>query len=71
MLLDEPFCPIIERKNTCGHPEIKHYAKEMCKECYIKNYYKYKIYLSTVKDSFNKELPDGGSEAQQPTGGQL
>jgi hypothetical protein len=31
----------------------------------------YKIYLSTVKDSFNKELPDGGSEAQQPTGGQL
>ena len=27
---------------------------------------KYKIYLSTVKDSFNQELPDGGSEAQQP-----
>jgi len=24
------------------------------------------MYLSTVKDSFNRELPDGGSEAQQP-----
>ena len=29
------------------------------------------MYLSTVKDSFNKELPDGGSEAQQPVGGKL
>jgi len=25
------------------------------------------MYLSIVKDSFNQELPDGGSEAQQPT----
>ena len=25
------------------------------------------MYLSVVKDSFNQELPDGGSEAQQPT----
>ena len=29
------------------------------------------MYLSTVKDSFNQELPDGGSEAQQPVGGKL
>jgi hypothetical protein len=32
---------------------------------------RYRIYMSIVKDSFNQELPDGGSEAQQPTGGIL
>ena len=32
---------------------------------------RYIIYMSAVKDSFNQELPDGGSEAQQPTGGIL
>ncbi len=32
---------------------------------------RYRIYMSIVKDSFNQELPDGGSEAQQPIGGIL
>ena len=32
---------------------------------------RHKMYLSIVKDSFNKELPDGGREAQQPVGGKL
>ena len=43
----------------------------MARHNFDKTANRYRIYMSIVKDSFNQELPDGGSEAQQPTGGIL
>ena len=66
--------PIVGTNHTGDNFDIYHSGKFLITKArhnFNRTTNAYKIYLSTVKDSFNKELPDGGSEAQQPTGGQL
>ena len=66
--------PIVGNNHTGDNFDVYHSGKFLITKArhnFDKPSKKYKMYISTVKDSFNQELPDGGSEAQQPTGGIL
>ena len=66
--------PLVGTSHTDDNYDVYHSGKFLitkARHSFDKKGAKYSIYMSIVKDSFNKELPDGGSEAQQPTGGQL
>lgn len=61
--------PIVGTKHTGDSFDVYHSGKFLitkARHSFDKTANRYKMYLSTVKDSFNRELPDGGSEAQQP-----
>ena len=61
--------PIVGQNHTDDNFDIYHSGKFLITKArhnFDKVTGRYKMYLSTVKDSFNRELPDGGSEAQQP-----
>jgi len=61
--------PIVGQNHTNDNFDIYHSGKFLITKArhnFDKVTGRYKMYLSTVKDSFNRELPDGGSEAQQP-----
>ena len=64
--------PIVGTNHTGDNFDIYHSGKFLITKArhnFDRTANRYKMYISTVKDSFNQELPDGGSEAQQPTGG--
>ena len=66
--------PIVGNNHTGDNFDVYHSGKFLITKArhnFDKPSKKYKMYISTVKDSFNRELPDGGSEAQQPIGGIL
>ena len=66
--------PIVGTNHTGDVFDVYHSGKFLitkARHSFDKISNKYKIYMSVVKDSFNQELPDGGSESQQPTGGKL
>ena len=61
--------PIVGTNHTGDVFDVYHSGKFLITKArhnFDKANNRYKMYLSTVKDSFNQELPDGGSEAQQP-----
>ena len=61
--------PIVGTNHTGDSFDVYHSGKFLitkARHSFDKTANRYKMYLSTVKDSFNRELPDGGSEAQQP-----
>jgi len=61
--------PIVGTNHTGDSFDVYHSGKFLitkARHSFDKTANRYKMYISTVKDSFNRELPDGGSEAQQP-----
>ena len=61
--------PIVGTNHTGDSFDVYHSGKFLitkARHSFDKTANRYRMYISTVKDSFNQELPDGGSEAQQP-----